>query len=323
VNEAELAEMSYTKIGEDTFYWLENGFQLYSLFEIGLADNCDTNFENVRMSGVPDVWCPRFGVSIWFCSGGKHVATGCIFEDLGINAYGLFWVSDAHFRIESNTFDGGFRGFQTFRCEGLGVKISENSFYDLWQPAVMNFMLDGSHMVIQRNTMMNGEGAIWLNNFEPVSKGSTMKIDHNIIEIRPGSWFGGVEVWDWEDEKTDFVIVQNTIHSDDFIAPYGPICMNGVHGALIANNEITGAGIGAMFIGTWVPLMTDAGLKIINNDVQGFEVGEGYWEGDIDPSEGIAHIILGPFSSECIVVPGNSADTVFDVGFDNLVVLRG
>jgi hypothetical protein len=322
VNEADLAEMSYTKFGEYKDYWWDNGYQLYSFFEIGLADNCDTKFENVRMSGVLDVWCPRFGVSIWFSSGGTHVATGCTFEDLGIMAYGLFWVSDGHYRIESNTFDGGFRGVQTFRCEGLRAEISGNSFYDLNQPAVMNFMLDGSHMVIQRNTMMNGEGAIWLNNWETVSKGSSFKIDHNIIDIRSGSIFGGIEVWDHLDEKSDFAVVQNTIHADDFIAPYGPICMNGVHGAVIANNEITGAGIAAMFIGTWMPWATDVGLMIINNDVQGFEVGEGYWDGDLDPSDGFAHILLGPFSSWCIVVPGNSADTVFDVGTNNLVIQR-
>ncbi|MHA2323373.1 MAG: right-handed parallel beta-helix repeat-containing protein [Candidatus Thorarchaeota archaeon] len=324
VNEPDIVEMCYTKIGDDIYYFLDGqnnllGYELYSFFEIGVADNCDTKFENVRMSGVPDVWSPRFGVGVWFSSGGSHVATGCTFEELGVWAYGVWRVSDAHFRIESNTFDGGFRGVQTFRCDGLGVKISGNSFYDLNEPAVMNFGLDSSQMVIQRNTMVNGEGAIWANNWFTLSKGSSYKIDYNIIDIRQGSWYGGIEIWDQADEKADLVVVQNTIHADEFTAPYGPICMMGVHDAVIANNEFTGAGPAAMFIGVWLP---GVGLKIINNDVSGFEVGEGYWDGVPDPIAGIAHIFLGPLSSECIVIPESSADTIFDVGTDNLVVQR-
>lgn len=331
VIEPDVAEPSYTYYPpteeEPEFYDYWHGPEMHSGIEISVATDCDTSFENIKMTGIPDLsWegSPRFGISYWWSSGGHHVAKGCVFEHIGYWSYGIYGVNDAKFDIKSNTFLDGFRGIQTVWGTGLKITAQYNSFSDMEQPAFMNFNLDSSHMLIQRNTMVNGEGAIWVYNWVTLSKGSSYEINH--IDIRSGSWYGGIEVWDGSDVKSDFVVVQNTIHADDFIAPYGPICMNGVHDAVIAKNKITGSGPAAMFIGTWAPDIDDVGLKIINNDVQEFELTDGWWD-DYDllvlvPIEPIAHIFLGEYSSECIVVLGSSADTIFDEGTDNLVVQR-
>ena len=331
-----LVENSYTTFpGGFTYYW-PYGETMWSAIEVTLAQGCDTSFDNVRVTGVPDLGgagSPRNGISLWYSDGGKHTLTGCVLENIGTFSYGPWGCSNAKFVVDSCEFNNGFRGWQSTYSTGLNVKISGSTFIDLdLAPAIANYGLGSSHFMVSGNTFLNVRGAIWTYSwFDDYGlypdDGSNYIFQQNDIDMTHFGDFAGIEVWDGSPAKSHFVIVQNTIHHEDMIAPYGGICLNGVHDGVVANNKITGYGPAAMFIAAWTPDDDLEGVKIINNDVQGFELTAGWWHDFdtldfyiIDP---IAHYYLGPYSSYCILVLGSSMDTYVDAGMYNMVVERG
>ena len=327
------AEDSYTIDTESMveYYW-GLGPQIGSAVDVSFAQGCDTTFENVRVTGydMPDnAGSPRNGISIWYSNGGKHTLTGCVLENIGTFSYGPYGCSNAKFVVGSCEFNNGFRGWQSVLCTGLNVKITGSTFTDLPNaPAVANWALGSSHFMVSGNTFMNVRGATWAYSWSgnPVVGSSFIYQQNDIVMTHWGD-FAGIEVWDGSEAKSHFVVVQNTIHHEDMIAPYGGICLNGVHDGVVANNKITGYGPAAMFIAAWTPDDDLEGVKIINNDVQGFEVTAGLWHdydtGDVLDIGPIAHYYLGPYSSYCTLVLGNSLDTYVDAGMYNMVVERG
>jgi hypothetical protein len=332
VNEADIAELSYTKVLGDPptyYYWSNPGQQIFSAVEVTLAQNCDTSFDNVKVTGVPGLgWAGSFrnGISIWYSEGGKHTVTNSFFEYIGSFSYGPFMCSNAKVVVQGNQFVNGQRGSQTFGCTGMNVEFRDNSYTDMAWPGVVNQQLGNSHVLISGNSFEDCVGGVWTY-LDGVPVGSTYIIKQNDIDMPSWVDFGGIEIWDGGLEKSHFVINHNTIHHEDMLAPYGPICLNGVHNSEIVNNEITGYGPAAVFIGTWFPLVDDVGLKIINNDVLGFEVTDGWWHdfetGQFVETDPFAHYYLGPYSSYCTLVLGSSADTYLDSGMSNHIVERG
>jgi hypothetical protein len=138
-----------------------------------------------------------------------------------------------------------------------------------------------------------------------------LNIQHNDINLRQYSGWAGLEIWNFVDEDNwaDLVFKSNTIHSEDAWL-FGPIFTVNAHGALIANNKITGSGPAAMYIGvaTWVGA-NDRGLMLQGNNVDNWHVDGGpfepYWHG-------LARIWLGPYTSQCTIVGGDNTVNVFD-----------
>jgi hypothetical protein len=332
IDELTYVERCYTTFPVDpTYYWPNPGYKMWSAIEVTLAQGCDTSFDSVRVTGVPGLgWAgsPRNGISIWYSSGGKHTLSNSILENIGTFAYGPYQCDSAKVVVESNQFIDCQRGIQSFYSYGMNIGISGNTFAGLAWPGIYNMYLEGSHMTVSRNHFEACRGGIWTYTIPGYPQvGSNFIFSHNNIDVQDGADFAGIEVWDTSEAKSHFVINHNNIHQESFLAPYSGICTNGVHDAVIANNVITGSGPAAMFIGTWLEGVYDVGVKIINNDVQGFLLTAGLWHdyetGNVVDTDPFGHYYLGPYSRYCILVLGSSIDTYLNQGMYNLVVERG
>lgn len=332
LDEETFVEMSYTTFPEDpTFYWTGVGEKMWSAIEIVFAQGCDTSFDNVRVTGVPGLgWAgsPRNGISFWHCDGGKHTLSNSILENIGSFSYGPYLCTNGKYVVKSSQFINGQRGVQAFNSQGLNVRVSDSTFTGLAFPGVVSMYLGSSHMTVTRNTFVDCVGGFWALTWPGYpTVGSNYIVSQNTVDMPAWFDFAGLEVWDQSDVKSHFVMVQNTIHHEFMIAPYGGISLNGVCDSVIANNEITGFGPAAIFVGTWNPDLDTTGNTIINNDVQGFSVIDGVWHdfetGLLVPAVPYGHIYLGSASSYNIVVLGSSTDTYLDMGDFNLVVERG
>ena len=326
-----VVEMSYTTFPDGSIsYWDWVGEKLAGGLEVDLAFGCDTSFENIRLTGLPGLGAngnPRNGITYWLCDGGKHTLDGCILENIGTFSWGPYACYNGKYVAEKNEFLNGWRGTQITTSTNLNVRISENSFLNMGDAAVSHYGPSSSHIIISDNTFQDCEGSIWAYTWPGYpTVGSNYIIKDNVIDAPDYSWYGGIELWDESDVKSHFVITHNTVHQDGFIAPYCGISLNGVYDSVVANNKITGSGPAAIFVGTFADWDEVVNVRIINNNVKGFDLVGSYWHDAetggfswLDPK---GHIYLGDDSYYCIVVPGSSSDIVYDVGTGNLVVER-
>lgn len=348
VNEPDVAEMSYTyypateEDPEFYEYLWNNGNNIYAGIDISVATDCDTSFENIRITGLythifpetvedPEILIcnPRFGLVHWYSSGGSHLVRDCVFESSGVFACGPIYMDNAEYIFESNLVSNGYRGFQTAYCYGMEIRVRNNGFYNLDMPAVADFFLEASIMKVSRNHMIEVDGGFWFNHQPWVAEGSRYLVEHNYIKLKQYCWTGGIEVWDFTDAKSELVAVNNRIHSIDATAPYGPISLNGADGSVIAFNKIMGQGPAAIYVGTIGVPATD--IVLLGNDVADFKVKHGIWDVPIywpepgDRIKGVARIWLGESSSNCLVVEGwlfhgCKKKNVVNQGVDNIVV---
>ncbi len=343
VNEPDVAELSYTyyppteEYPEEFYdYWWGNGNNMYCGIDISVFTDCDTSFENIRITGLytyipatEETWdgyicSPRFGLVHWWSSGGSHIVKDCVFESSGVFACGPFGLTDAEYIFESNSVSDGWRGFQTAYGERMDVRVLKNTFYDLEVNSISNYLLQSSVMKVSRNHMFDVGGGFWYLMQPWTTEGSRYLVEHNTIELQQHCWTGAVEVWDYTDAKSELVVVNNRIHSVDATAPYGPISLHEAYGSVIAFNKITGNGPAAMYLGAaWDPV---GDIVLLGNNVQNFEVTDGTWDFPIwwpfpgDPIEGVGRIWLGEYSSNCVVIGGSNKKNVVNHGTDNIVV---
>jgi hypothetical protein len=134
---------------------------------------------------------------------------------------------------------------------------------------------------------------------------------HNRIRQRAGSESASFDLWNlagyFGRALGGVDISHNYIHSVDHIFPFGPILGDFVDGAVITNNRITGRGDTAIAIEPFGNPGRD--WVLVGNNLQGFE-STPYPE----------QILLGPETSNCIVVGGSNKTNVFDLGTDNHIV---
>jgi hypothetical protein len=139
---------------------------------------------------------------------------------------------------------------------------------------------------------------------------SHLTVKRNRIHMIPDSWYAGVELWvEPGNGEVSAVVSNNHIHSDDSFV-FGPIFMEGVSGALIANNKITGSGSAAIYLGVLEQWPGTASL--IGNNLQNWvNTGENPWGFTAAP------IWLGSYITNSTVVGGTNSINIFDEpGYD-------
>ena len=106
-------------------------------------------------------------------------------------------------------------------------------------------------------------------------------------------------------EKTlNAIVSNNDIYLDD--TDWGGIWGYGAQDVLILNNKISGTGFAGIYTG-WDEWETANNWTLLGNNVQ-----------NVDAL--VAPIWLGPGTSNCTVVGGNTKEIVRDDGTDNIVV---
>jgi hypothetical protein len=126
----------------------------------------------------------------------------------------------------------------------------------------------------------------------------------------PDSWFAGVELWvEPGCGEVSAVVAGNRIQSDDSFI-FGPVFMEGVQDALVANNKIAGRGSAAIYLGVleqWPGMAT-----LVGNNLQNWtNTGENPWGFTAAP------IWLGSYVTNSTVVGGARKVGVFDEpGYD-------
>ena len=137
---------------------------------------------------------------------------------------------------------------------------------------------------------------------------STYVFEHNTIRQAPGTTWAGFEIHETCPVKSHIVIRNNRISGEGSFL-WGPIFTEGAQGAVITNNQITGSGPAAMYLGPWTD---DSGLMVKGNNVQG-------WTVDASPCGEecmglpLAPIWLGPGTSgNTVAGSGDLRTNVFD-----------
>ena len=147
-------------------------------------------------------------------------------------------------------------------------------------------------------------------NVEP----STFVISHNDIDQRADPSYAGIEIWDYQDPASNFVIWGNEIHSEA-AALSGPMFLWGVDDALVANNWITGYGPAAIYVGVDFWGGGDVNrLTLVGNNFHGWTTAAWNW---LDP---IAPIWLGWATNESTAIGGSDPRSVVDAGAGNIVL---
>jgi hypothetical protein len=164
---------------------------------------------------------------------------------------------------------------------------------------------------VSRNEFINSPGP-WIG----INDAGSFLIIHNDIIMPIDSSYAGIEVWELSEIKSDIVISNNKIQSENSLF-WGPIWMLGVNDAVITNNKITGSGPTTMYVGLDFLGGGVTGLMIKGNNVENWQVSDYYGFQGWFP--GIAPIWLGWFTSNCIVV-GHTKHNVADSGTNNIFV---
>lgn len=162
--------------------------------------------------------------------------------------------------------------------------------------------------------LLQGGEAAWGNDLgelvpETLPEPSSFIFHHNRIRSESGGWYAAFELWNAGGELGqplgNVVITNNTITVVDHEPPYEGIFSYFVENAQVTNNRITGRGVASI----WVePFGTPAtGWLLQGNNLNAF-------------AAELAPIYLGPGTSNCIVVGGNTRENVFDEGTGNILV---
>jgi len=138
---------------------------------------------------------------------------------------------------------------------------------------------------------------------------STYLLERNTIRQAPGTGWAGFEIHDTSPVKSSIVIRNNRI-SGEGSYPFGPVFTEGTRNAVISNNQITGSGPAAIYVGAWGG--DDSGAMIKANNVQ-------RWTVDAKPCSDeclgwpLTPIWLGAETGgNTVVGSGNPHTTVFD-----------
>lgn len=162
--------------------------------------------------------------------------------------------------------------------------------------------------------LLQGVYAAWGNDLgefvpETLPEPSSFVFHHNRISSVSGGWYTAFELWNAGGELGqplgNVVITNNAINVVDHEAPFEGIFSYFVDNAQVTNNRITGRGDA----GIWVePFGTPAtGWLLLGNNLNGF-------------TAELAPIYLGPGTTNCTVVGGNTRENVLDEGTDNILV---
>jgi len=193
-----------------------------------------------------------------------------------------------------------------------GSAAKKNTYTNIYLTSIVLVTLSGCEIEVSFNEMEHTSG-VYLDGF--VDDPSNVLVRQNDIAQKPGSGWGGLELWAGGEagSRSTFVLSENTIHGED-TALWGPIWLWGVQEALVDNNTITGRGPAAIYAGVDYWGGGDVkGVTLRGNNVSGWETTDWDW---LDAK---APIWLGWATSECTVI-GSGADNVLDEGQENDIV---
>ena len=157
------------------------------------------------------------------------------------------------------------------------------------------------------NNTTNDASLVYAENWSPWVP-LTLVVSGTEINQKLHSYYAGIEAWG---AGIELLAEQNRIHGED-TALWGPIFTNGLNNAVISNNQITGRGPAAIYIGVdYWGYGGNSGCNLIGNNVQGWDTQPWEWLTEIAP------IWLGFGTSNCTVV-GNGKNVAND-GTDNTV----
>lgn len=307
---------------------------LYPLWIEGLyeAKDLDTTWRDIRMTGEE---MPGYGTEVNLYAhmlrnmAGTHVITDSHYDTID---YGpaFFMANGATVRI------GGKRPQDqvTARNTWVGVMLGQAWYSHIeidnlrvWRedtprltagPAVL---LQASNANELRVTGLesNNQGGVGVTIPWWTTEPSRVLVEHSTIVTDPIGWWAGIEIWDNVPGLSEFVIRNNHITAVD---PdwARPIIIGGSHGAVIANNVLTGRGDYAIMLGDpglneWY---TDTDALLQANNVQRWEL-----------VDSVAPIWLGPYTSSNTVVGGDKdlvvdeTDDPLTEGYDGANILNG
>jgi hypothetical protein len=288
---------------------------------INILSECDTRVERFRLVGANDgnnfqYVNPNHGLyvegreQLTDGDGGRHIVQDSEFVGMGSNAYQSVLLQNAEVVVQSSVFRDGSRGVVDICCDGLDFTVTDSLFYNLQDTGVAIFGVGGCVADVSHNLMLNSSGIYveseGVNPYTHVPEAPCkLSLEHNEIVQRADAGFAGIEVWNWGGniDWGELTIKSNKIHGEGSWL-WGPIYTYNAHNAEITSNIITGSGLAAMYIGVlWEWGAADQGILMLGNNVENFLVYEEF---------GTAQIWLGPYTSQCVVIGGNSKTNVFD-----------
>ena len=263
---------------------------------------------------------------------GTYTCTDTVTQDIAFGFGGISTV-DSTTTMERNTCKDMYNGLQWGTSANLHATFTANSFenvlFGIWCGD-----LSDSHVLIgglpsAQNTFTNGRTGVELVNLDAtyveVSHCETFDcsgvyieqtnwglapsyytIEHNTIRQAPGAWWAGVEVWSYgpyfgQENIGELNIAHNTIITESYNFPYGPIFCFGTHNTHITNNLIKGTGIIGIFIAG-----PSTNCYIRGNNLKHY-------------TEWYSDIYLDYDTNYCTVVVG-ATDTIVDDGVNNTIL---
>lgn len=237
----------------------------------------------------------------------KPITGTYIFED--IEMYDSAWASSVNDAWDSTIRIGGSNQNRIV-ARGTGIAFDlENISNSTVEVSYLDASgVDGGVYLLQ------GANAAWGNDLgelvpEALPEPSSFVFHHNQIISEPGTSWTAFELWNAGGELGqplgNVVITNNTINVVDHYPPFEGIFSYFVDSAQVTNNRISGRGVA----GIWVePYGTPAnGWLLQGNNLNTFDAE-------------LAPIYLGPDTSNCTVVGGNTPGNVFDEGTNNIIV---
>ena len=291
--------------------------------EFGTPSNVSTTWVNLRSKGDASddyIWGKNMmgGIGALVNLSGTHVVSGCDFQTSWGESLSLHWLDHARVQVggprpEDRVLieDSDLAGIYANTLTNSEISISNVRASDL----VWNVLSIGGHSnskVYMTNVeTYNASGAMispwgW---FGPTEQPSTFLFEHNTIRQPADTEWAGFEIHEDSDVKSNIVIRNNRISGEGSFL-WGPIFTLGARNAVITNNQITGSGPAAMYLGPWG--FEDNGLMVKGNNVQGWTVDSTPCGADCEGLP-LAPIWLGwDTSGNTVVGSGNLRTTVFD-----------
>ena len=277
--------------------------------------------QGIPQNGETDPTFSNIGEAIFL--GGSFFTNGLV-DDTNYNF--AYKFARGTFSIVNTTHENIGIGMIVEHTDNSPVVIRGNSF-DMGTNGIVLENLSGSRVEISANHIKNGSwSGIWVNQggatkLPALDTPAVFDIHNNDIEgyETTGWWTSGIIVWDNDNlgnnyfpstGKTAIVVARNNhitltpLNPTEYNQTLG-VWLEGVDGALVVNNKITGAGTAAIYTGSWGP--SQRGI-LLANDLTGFSAVDG----------GPYKIVL-EWGTEKYIVTGEPVANVANYGTDNLI----
>lgn len=220
---------------------------------------------------------PNHGIQLsgdFFDTVGDYTVRNSDFDGISTVVVNPIAMHDSNIVIENNTFTDSVAPIALWNNSGCTANILNNQATNVGWSSVMIFdnvnvssPTHPCHVTVSGLVTHDGAG-VYAENWSPWVP-LTLVVSGNEINQRSNSDYAGIEAWG---DGINLLAEQNRIHGED-AALWGPIYTNGLNNAVISNNQITGRGPAAIYIGVgfW-GLGGDSGMTVTDNDVLGFRI---------------------------------------------------